>query len=193
MRKKWIKKSVSIIFITFLLLCFFLTFSSKLTGLTPQIGGYQVLTILSGSMEPTIKPGSLILIKLIDNPQDLHVDDIITFYSPRSQNELITHRIVDTGEQNSKVYFTTKGDANLTVDNKEIEGMKVYAKYKNIHIPYIGYLLETAKTKMGFVIFFLIPVMVILLSSISNFRLPLKRKQISFNKKQICSKEQVIK
>ncbi|WP_428909043.1 signal peptidase I [Niallia sp. Krafla_26] len=193
MSKKVIKRIVYTLFIGFLFISFYLTFSSKLTGVTPQIAGYQLITILSGSMEPTIKPGSLILIKVIDDPHRLKVNDIITFHSPRNHNELITHRIVEIDKQNSEIYFTTKGDSNKTIDTKTVEGMNVYAKYQNIHIPFAGYLLHFSKSKIGFILFFLIPVITLIFTSIGSFRSPLKRRQVSDVERQICSEEQVMK
>ena len=49
-------------------------------GMAPEFLGYSVFRISSGSMEPTIKVDSLVVVKQIE-PQDVQVDDVITFYS----------------------------------------------------------------------------------------------------------------
>ena len=87
-----------------------------------QLFKYSVFNVASGSMEPTIKKGDVILIK---KTKDYEVDDIVTFYS---DGDYITHRIV----YKKGVYYVTKGDANNTKDvaisEKDIIGevIKIY-------------------------------------------------------------------
>ncbi len=72
------------------------------------IGSYAFLEVVSGSMEPTINVGDIIVIKVKNfNYQE---NDIVTFYDVDSS--FVTHRIVKL--ENDKM--VTKGDHNNTED-----------------------------------------------------------------------------
>ena len=101
--------------------------------------GFQIYTVVSGSMEPTYHVGSLIYVKKVD-PNTLKVKDPITF--KLGDNTIATHRIVEIvpNEQDSTKYsFRTKGDANEDVDANLVEPEKVLGK-AYFTIPYLGYL-----------------------------------------------------
>jgi len=104
-----------------------------------RLVGYQVYTVLSGSMEPTYHTGSLIYVKEVD-PFTLEAGDVITFMI--DEDTLATHRIVEVvpdAEDSDTVRFRTKGDANETEDGslvhyKNVVGTPVFS------IPKLGYL-----------------------------------------------------
>ena len=73
-------------------------------------------------MEPTIKTGALILIHFSDF-EDCEVGDVITYYHP-GFDELVTHRIVEKGED----YYWTKGDANTARDDVSVIKDNFYGK-----------------------------------------------------------------
>ena len=87
---------------------------------TPSFFGYSVLHIKSGSMEPSIMTGDIILVRKTD-PDDLAEGDVITFEmwiesGGTSMLTTVTHRIVSaTGEGEDRT-FQTKGDANNAAD-----------------------------------------------------------------------------
>jgi len=84
----------------------------------PQLFGYELYTVISGSMEPEIPVGSLVFIKATD-PADAKPEDVVAFYGARDSAAIITHRVVEnhvvTGE------LITKGDANQTNDMNPVE------------------------------------------------------------------------
>jgi len=92
--------------------------SAKENGKTPQIFGYQLYNIETGSMEPTLRVGALILSQKPKDASDLKVDDIITFTS--SKGKTITHRIIDvqTNEDGS-IQYQTKGDNPINSPDAE--------------------------------------------------------------------------
>ena len=53
----------------------------------PKIGGYCPLIVLTGSMEPEISDGDLIIVKQIDG-KDVQVKDVIAFFDPESTSAL---------------------------------------------------------------------------------------------------------
>ena len=79
----------------------------------PRLLGFELYTVISGSMEPEIPIGSLVFVKDIA-PEDVQEKDVIAFYGGKDSNAIITHRVEEnnvlTGE------FVTKGDANEDVD-----------------------------------------------------------------------------
>ncbi|GBE58374.1 signal peptidase I W [bacterium BMS3Abin01] len=89
----------------------------------PVVGRYKPMVVLSGSMEPGIKVGSVVLVAAV-NPDDIKVDDIITFPLPRKPDNQepanTTHRVTRVIADSGGLRFITKGDANDTVDNWEV-------------------------------------------------------------------------
>ncbi|MFC4243327.1 signal peptidase I [Gryllotalpicola reticulitermitis] len=104
----------------------------------PRLIGAVPLAVLTGSMEPTFKPGDLVISKQVD-PQNLEIGDIVTFQPHSGDPEVITHRVVGIGvTSHGKVdRIITKGDANNVADAPEvpgqIKGRMVYS------LPYLGY------------------------------------------------------
>ena len=97
----------------------------------PYIRGFKPLVVLTGSMTPTYKEGSIIYYKEI--PEEfLKEGDVITF---KYENLIITHRI---NEIKGNEYFT-KGDANNAPDPKPITYKNILGKVSKIYIPYLGY------------------------------------------------------
>lgn len=102
-------------------------------GKHPSILGYSSYYILTGSMEPTINPGSLVVVK-DGTDQEINVGDVITF-TGRNSNTITTHRVnqvINNGEE-----FITKGDANNVVDPISVQKNQVIGKVM-FHIPYLG-------------------------------------------------------
>lgn len=98
-----------------------------------NISGYGVYRVLTGSMSPTIKQGSLVIVKET-NPQDIKPSDVITFGS--DSGNLTTHRVVQV-ENNKNIEFVTKGDANNVIDPMKVSSDNLVGKVV-FHIPIVG-------------------------------------------------------
>ncbi|WP_302052444.1 signal peptidase I [Clostridium baratii] len=96
---------------------------------------YKFYDVLTGSMSPTINPGSLIIVKEIDD-SEVKEGDIITFKGTSTSN-LTTHRVVELIEKNNNIKFQTKGDANDVLDPMLIDGNLLVGKVI-LDIPYMG-------------------------------------------------------
>ena len=99
-------------------------FMSRINGSTPSVFGYSIFRVSSGSMEPELMVGDIILDKTVDNPEDLKVGDVITFKSSDYGDLLVTHKVIKAPyEENGKLMLQTKGIANevedkpISVDN----------------------------------------------------------------------------
>ncbi|AGK53326.1 signal peptidase I SipW [Bacillus sp. 1NLA3E] len=161
------KKSMKIVsnFITillFLLLIFmvYIVISSKIAGGEPQFLGYQLKTVLSGSMEPTFKTGSIIAIKPVSDPASLKKKDVITFME--SDNKLVTHRIVEVNKDGNQTMYKTKGDNNQDPDANAVLSQNVVGKYTGFTVPYAGYLIDFAKSKQGISLLLILPGIILL-------------------------------
>jgi len=116
--------------------------------------GYQNFVIYSGSMEPTVKVGSLLLTRPA-HVEDLRVGDVITYRSPGNHTTL-THRIVGIRQQDGERVFTTKGDASLEADPREVI-LRGQVSKMAFDIPYLGYVVDFAKSIQGVVLLLLVP------------------------------------
>ena len=88
---------------------------SKVNGKTPSLFGYSVLRVSTGSMQPELMIGDVILGKSVDDPTALKVGDIITYRgSGQTEGLLVTHKVVvapyKTADGTYKLQ--TKGIAN---------------------------------------------------------------------------------
>ena len=108
----------------------------------PKIMGMQVYDIVTGSMEPTIPVGSLIIVEDAE-PTELAEGDIIAF---TSNGSVISHRVVENHVVNGEV--VTKGDANEVNDVNPIPYANIIGKVK-WHIPVIGQLMELLSSMMA--------------------------------------------
>lgn len=83
-----------------------------------SLGGYSLFRVVTGSMEPEIPVGAVLVAKDVPISQ-IMPKDVVTYRSRESGmfNVMITHRVISVHEGNSgKVYLETKGDANPHAD-----------------------------------------------------------------------------
>lgn len=103
----------------------------------PRLGGGDSLTILTGSMQPTIRPGDVVAVVPVDT-DDLRVGDVVTFQPVSGDPTLITHRLVEIDDSASERRFVTRGDAN-SADDPAIIGAQVQGRVLYV-IPVIGWI-----------------------------------------------------
>ena len=117
------KQTIQKIFLIIIIFILLFTLYSKFILKEELIKLYNtaILVVLTGSMEPTIKSGEMIIIK---EQTDYNVDDIVTYKEDR--NFFVTHRIINKYENK----YETKGDNNNlideTIDKDQIEGKVIY-------------------------------------------------------------------
>jgi len=128
--------------------------ASLLTVAATNLLGYNNYVIYSGSMEPTVKVGSLLLTRPAD-VEDLQVGDVITYRSPGNHTTL-THRIVSIRQQDGERVFKTKGDASLEPDPREVI-LRGQVSKMAFDIPYLGYVVDFAKSTQGVVLLLVVP------------------------------------
>ena len=164
-----------------------------------NIFDYQLYKVLSGSMENTdinldypiknIERNSLIVVKKIDQFNELKIGDVITFkYVVADNQETITHRIIDIKAKDNGYLITTKGD-NVPSGNVEIiDTNETYTSFNYIigkvvwKNKFLGNLLTIISNRIGILCLIIIPSMVLLLVEIKKIVITLltakKNKQI---------------
>lgn len=107
-------------FIAYIMVC-----SAK--GKPVNVFGRSLLTVVTGSMEPSLHTGDYIYVKKVP-ADELEVGDIIAFRSEESDvsGKLVTHRIIEITPEGD---FITKGDANTIADSKRIRQDQIIGKY----------------------------------------------------------------
>ena len=120
--------------------------------------GWQVDTVLSGSMEPAIPTGSILVSRTVAS-DSINVGDIITF-SGSGRDRFITHRVTAIDRTNG-IVFTTKGDANNAEDPYPVPAENVVGKVM-VHIPFLGFIFSFVKTPLGILLMLVIPGLLII-------------------------------
>lgn len=88
--------------------------ASAAIWLSSSAGLIRPLIVISGSMEPAIETGDLLIARPVA-AADIHAGDVITAVSP-SQGVQVTHRVVDVSPDGPGVQLTMQGDANALPD-----------------------------------------------------------------------------
>jgi signal peptidase I len=163
---------ISFILICTLIISLYLMISSRITGSQPVIMGSQLMLVLSGSMEPKLKTGSVIGVKPVEDSTSLEVGDVITFYSPIKKNTIVTHRIIEKSGQGEFTEYTTQGDNNDAKDPRPVTPDKIIGKYSEIQVPFAGYILGFLQSKKGIAMSLIIPgLLLIIYNAFSLYRL----------------------
>lgn len=95
---------------------------------------YYAIAVATGSMEPNISIGDVVIVNQKFDLNDINVGNIIAV---RYDNKIIVHRIAKIVNNNDELYIYTKGDANESLDNYVVSKDMIIGVV-NVKIPYIG-------------------------------------------------------
>jgi signal peptidase len=104
----------------------------------PRVGGGTPYTILTGSMQPALTPGTMVVVKPTP-PEDIVIGSVITYQLESGSPTVVTHRVVGIGIDGTGArVFATQGDANNARDAKpvlpvQVKGVQWYS------VPYLGH------------------------------------------------------
>lgn len=110
--------------VIFLALCLLLVWSiisiqiTKSRGEIPNVLGFQLFAVESGSMEPTLKIGAVIVSRKPKDPENLKVNDVVTFRT--LSNAIVTHRIIEVLNDNGSKAYRTKGDNPINSPDQDL-------------------------------------------------------------------------
>lgn len=138
----------------------------------PQVAGAEHgYVVVSGSMQPTIGPGDVVVVNDV-SPSRIQQGDVIVFRSSgageRANADRITHRVVDVVREDGQLYFRTKGDANEEPDQQLVPAEDVIGRV-GFHIPYIGYVINFGSTDAGLVALVIVPSALLIANEVWTF------------------------
>lgn len=149
---------VLIIILTFTLIVFLVT---RIQGNTPTVFGYTIFRITTGSMEPELMIGDVILDKVVDENTEITVGDVITFEGgSQFDGKLVTHKVIKAPytDENGNEMLQTHGIAN-EIDDTPISISQVRAKMI-CKIPFIDTLYNLFLSPSGLLIMILLIILV---------------------------------
>ena len=120
-----------------------------------ELFGYKTYIVLTGSMEPNINIGDVVVVKKTQ-ASNVKVGDVITFQLD-GQDSTVTHRVVEKLEDENEVIFRTKGDNNNAQDPdnvkpENIQGVMLFKVSK------LGKILTKLLTGTGFIAMIIITI-----------------------------------
>lgn len=156
-----LKKAGTIAAVTILVL---LVTSVLFVMITPFFG-WRTEIVLSGSMEPAIPTGSVVVSRPIA-ANEVREGDIIMFAS-LAGHSLTTHRVVKVEPTSDGFHFITKGDAVKGADINpvvpgQLVGIIVFC------VPLLGYLIAFIRTPLGLILCIVVPIAVLIISELLN-------------------------
>ncbi|MCW2796961.1 signal peptidase I [Nocardioides sp.] len=113
----------------------------------PKAVGAVPITILSGSMRPTMPPGTVVVVRPVE-PHRIRIGDVVTYQATSDEPMLVTHRVTEvTRSPHGRLGFTLQGDNNDAPDQpvrpEQIRGRVIYA------VPYFGWVTNRLNTGDG--------------------------------------------
>ncbi len=128
-----------------------------------SVNGFRLFVIASGSMEPALSPGTLILTQ----PQQQYgPGEVITFRRLASQANnskqlIVTHRVISIQRLDHSYVYFTKGDANQEIDANQVYHHQVIGKVVLV-FPLVGLVLVWPYSKLGFYALVVLPAVIII-------------------------------
>lgn len=141
-----------------------------LSSALPIPGGIKTFVVQSGSMEPAIRTGSVVVVKPADS---YAIGDVITF-GPRSKTKPpTTHRIVEVRDDGN---YVTRGDANTDDDMRTVSRYEVIGRVL-FSVPFAGYAVAAAQKPWGFTLIVVIPAAIIIWEELQKIWRELQKKK----------------
>ena len=117
------------------------------------------LMVMSGSMEPAIHTGDVVVARQVE-PLDARPGDIVTFRDPKRGGLLVTHRVRSMRREGDKVQFVTKGDANNSSERWRV-GIDERISRTLFRLPALGRVFAFGHTRTGLLALVLLPLLLL--------------------------------
>lgn len=156
-----VKNIICWILILILAITMVIFLTTRIQGNTPTVFGYTIFRISTGSMEPELMTGDVILDKVVDDETEIAVGDVITFEGgSQFDGKLVTHKVIKAPytDENGNIMLQTHGIAN-ELDDTPISIDQVRAKMI-CKIPYIDTLYNLFLSPCGLLIMILLIILV---------------------------------
>ena len=113
-----------------------LLFSLAAFALLPALFGLTGSVVQSGSMEPRISPGDVVLSRALPSDVPAPLGHVISFMAPEGSAKpgMVLHRLVGVNDDGTLI---TRGDANAAPDSTGLERQNVVSQ-AGLLIPWVG-------------------------------------------------------
>ena len=155
--KKLTKYLIEATYALLMILVIFLAGSAILQNFDTSFQ-YRLFSVDSGSMEPEIGKGSIILVQESDTYSK---GDVISFSRYKNPYMVTTHRIDEVKGSS----FVTKGDANNAPDPDTVSSRNIIRKVV-FKMPYLGYPIAFSRTKAGYAVLIVVPALIIIIGEL---------------------------
>lgn len=125
----------------------------------PSLFGGRSLTVMSGSMEPALGVGDVIINSRV-SPSDVRVGDIVTFSDPEGTGKLITHRVRRLRIADGTAHVVTKGDNTNTVERWDLPADGSLGRVE-FRVPLLGFLVFWLHGPLGRIALIVIPALLL--------------------------------
>lgn len=144
-----------------------------LAAAVPVAFGGRSFSVMSGSMEPSISTGDLVMTAPVA-PGDAATGDVVTFTDPNDDGRLLTHRVATSSQRGDTYHFVTKGDANEAAERWSVpaDGRIGRVTYR---LPVLGYVLTVAKSPAARVALLTIPALFLAALALTSIWRPRRR------------------
>ena len=171
---------IEIIFIIFVVLLCSIVLCQKFFSKNHSFFGYRVFTIVTGSMDPELKIGDIVLVKSTKFDK-IKIGDYLTFngVSEELKDKVVTHEVVDILKENDNYVFYTKGIKSDLVDPAVYEE-QIYGvvTYKFVVLSFIHKIITNI---FGFIICIILPLIYVLITEIKTI-IKEKKMAVEFSK-----------
>lgn len=116
--------------------------------------GWQLVSVQSGSMEPTYRVGSMLVVEPIDASQ-VERGMAVVFRDPRDGERIVTHRVIGRAPGET-LQFLTQGDANATADPAPVPARMVQGRVRS-EIGGLGLVTDWLRWPRSFVLLMVLP------------------------------------
>ncbi len=127
------------------------------------LGSYRSFLVQSGSMEPAIMTGDIIIVQ---DKGGYSINDVVTFQEDAGR--IVTHRIVGV-DHGTREKYTTKGDANRSEDQAIIASDRVIGKVILV-LPKLGFAVAFAQSQNGLVVLLIVPAVILIIDELIKMK-----------------------
>lgn len=139
----------------------------------PGFLGLSSFAILSGSMEPTLHVGDLVIDRRVE-ARDVRPGDIVTFRDPDGGSRLLTHRIVRYRVHGDRAFIVTRGDANSGIESWTIPLGGTVGRVE-FDVPKLGHVTTRIADRFGRVALVVVPAILLGLFELKRLWFPKRR------------------
>ncbi len=163
-KEKVINAAATVLLVTAVVMCITVIAQILSKGYVTMFGT-SLFRVVTGSMEPTISTGALLISREVDI-DEVEEGDIVCFRSMESNmlGQVITHRVVDIVKGNDgETYLETRGDANPASDgyyvmsDNLIGEVSAYTKEGNI----LAKIYAVVTSPLGFLSCIVFPILLV--------------------------------